>query len=196
VAIILASNSRRRTQILENLGLDFFPHPPSPVSEENVLNDLSKRLSERLITLAKAKGAGVIDHHPRHLVVTADTVVVLDEQVFGKPRDRDDAVRMLAALSGKTHRVMTAVCVQRSQPPVDLSGVETTLVVFRDLSQEEIALYVDSVQPYDTAGAYAIQDRGGLLVEKIDGCYFNVIGLPVGLLMDLLRKAGPQDAAG
>jgi len=190
VAIILASNSRRRNQILENLGLDFFPHPPSPVDEEVILNGSSASLPERLIALAKAKGAGVMDHHPNHLVVTADTVVVLGDRVLGKPRDRDDALRMLGDLSGKTHKVMTAVSIQRADPPLNLAGVETTDVTFRALSPEAVAHYVDTVGPYDMAGAYAIQDMGGLLVKKIDGCYFNVVGLPVGLLLDLLKQAG------
>ena len=115
-----------------------------------------------------------------------------DGQLLGKPKDTDDAARMLAFLSGAVHAVMTGVCVLRQQADElrFFQEVEITKVHFRSLTEEEIAAYLASGEPFDKAGAYGIQGLGGLLVERIEGCYYNVVGLPLVKTMQLLRKCG------
>lgn len=120
------------------------------------------------------------------IVVTADTVVILGNQILNKPQDRPEAIRMLTALSGKTHTVMTGVCVLSKER--EMAFDDTTEVTFKKLSQEEIEFYVDTYKPFDKAGAYGAQDFIGMIaIEKIEGSYFNVMGLPIHRVYQTLR---------
>lgn len=141
------------------------------------------RPEEIALTNACRKALSVAREHPRALVIGADTVVALGRRLFGKPRDRRDAVRMLAALSGKTHEVVTAVCLAGARLEV---FADRTLVTFRRLTPRAIAAYLDRVHVLDKAGAYAIQERGDALVRRIAGSFTNVVGLPVERLRTAL----------
>ena len=126
---------------------------------------------------------------PGSLVLGADTVVVIDGETLGKPADLDDAARMLRLLSGRTHQVHTGVCLVRAPDVVEAQKHETTLVTFRELDEEEIRTYVESGEPMDKAGAYAVQGVASKFVTRISGCYSNVVGLPVALVYEILKKA-------
>jgi septum formation protein len=143
---------------------------------------------ERAESNARLKAADVASQHPDAIVIGADTVVTIDGDVLEKPADDDEAVRFLKKLSGREHSVATGVAVRRDAKGVDLFARETTLVRFRELSDEDIANYVASGEGRDKAGAYAVQGIGAALVHSINGCFYNVVGLPVPLLFDLLRK--------
>ena len=138
---------------------------------------------------ARRKARAVWDLHPGSVVLGADTIVYKDGRVLGKPRDHQDAKRMIALLSGSWHEVYTGVCVigenGREEVKCDISSVH-----FSPLSQEEISRYAESQEPMDKAGAYALQGKGGLFVDRIEGSYSNVIGLPMALVKDMLLSAG------
>jgi len=124
------------------------------------------------------------------LIIAADTIVVLDDIILGKPTNKEEAYQFLTQLSGRAHQVMTAVCVKNLATGFCDVRVETTLVYFRDLKPEEINAYISTNEPYDKAGGYAIQGRGALLVKRIEGCYFNVVGLPLTTLSEMLKDQG------
>lgn len=183
--IILASKSPRRRELLSLLGVEF-----SVVSEdidETVNEDLPVESEIKRLSLEKAKAvagkAGEGD-----VIIAADTVVVLDDRVFGKPESGVDAKRMLRALSGKTHKVITGVTVLCGGRADTRAAV--TEVTFRDLSDKEIEAYVATGDPFDKAGGYALQGISCIFVKGISGDHFNVYGLPVGLLADMLRGSG------
>lgn len=138
--------------------------------------------------LAREKGRVIAARHPEAVVLSADTIVVIDDAVLGKPVDGPDAARMLRRLSGRTHTVFTAVAVTREG--ITHSGVEGVTVTFRQLSDRLIEEYVRTGEPMDKAGAYGIQGYGATMVERIDGDYFAVMGLALGRLIDLVRRAG------
>ncbi len=183
--IILASSSPRRQSLLENLGICF-----STIStniDESFLPQESPRNAVRRLARLKAERAIPLLRE-NCLLIAADTIVVLDGQVMGKPGSKDDALEMLTQLSGRCHEVITAICI-RTAGGCEVED-ETTRVYFRHLSEEEIRAYVASGEPADKAGAYGIQGRGGLLVQRIEGCYFNVVGLPMSRLYLMLKKQG------
>ncbi len=183
--IILASSSPRRQSLLKNLGICF-----STIStniDESFLPQESPRNAVRRLARLKAERAVPVLREDC-LLLAADTIVVLDGQVMGKPGSEDDALEMLTQLSGRCHEVITAICI-RTAGECEVED-ETTRVYFRHLSEEEIRAYVASGEPADKAGAYGIQGRGGLLVDKIEGCYFNVVGLPMSRLYLMLKKHG------
>lgn len=183
--IILASSSPRRQSLLENLGICF-----STIStniDESFLPQESPRNAVRRLARLKAERAIPLLRE-NCLLIAADTIVVLDGQVMGKPGSKDDALEMLTQLSGRCHEVITAICI-RTAGGCEVED-ETTRVYFRHLSKEEIKAYVASGEPADKAGAYGIQGRGGLLVQRIEGCYFNVVGLPMSRLYLMLKKQG------
>jgi len=122
------------------------------------------------------------------LVLGADTIVVAGGEILGKPADSADAARMLRRLSGETHRVITGVCLARAPARVEALCHETTFVTFRRLDEEEIAEYVASGEPLDKAGAYGIQGLASIFITRVEGCYFNVVGLPVAMVYDLLKN--------
>ena len=182
--LILASNSPRRAELLDRLGLHFTIRP-SHVEEDAIPGETPAEHAERL---AREKAAAVASLHPTALVIGSDTIVVLDGEVLGKPRDEDEAVQMLTRLSGREHRVMTGVAVAHGDRI--LSGLETVRVVFRELSEAECREYAATGEPLDKAGAYGIQGYGSAIVDSIEGDYFAVMGLPVVRMLGLLRGFG------
>lgn len=187
--LILASGSPRRRELLEAAGLSF-EVIPSPAEE---IHDASLGMAGLCEENARIKAAAV--SVPGALVIAADTLVFIDGEPLGKPRDMAEAARMLGRLSGRAHQVCTGVCV------VDAGGKAKTFhavteVVFRDLGEADISEYLSLTQPLDKAGAYGIQDRGELIVEGISGGYDNVMGLPVEAVLDALAEIGLPMARG
>jgi len=181
VALILASGSPRRRALLEELGFEPVVRIPD-IDETPFPGEAPGPYVERL---AIAKGAAV-EAGTNDLVISADTIVTLDGQLLGKPTDDADAAVMLHQLSGRTHQVMTGVAVRTSDRTE--SFVEATIVHFAELTQDEIEWYIDTGEPHDKAGAYAIQGRGGAFVTAIEGSYDNVIGLPRFRLRTILTS--------
>lgn len=182
--VILASSSPRRLQLLQQIGIEAEVHPAA-------FDELSTGKMADEVVLANAVGkcqAVCAAYGDKVPVIAADTVVVLDGKILGKPRDAADAVRMLTELSGRTHKVLTGVAV--SFQGRQLAEVCETEVIFRTLTAAEIADYVATGEPLDKAGAYGIQGRGAVFVEKINGCYNNVVGLPLTRLHLMLAKLG------
>ncbi len=183
LSLILASSSPRREKILETMGLAFAVI--SADVDESLREDESA--ADMVVRLAVAKTAAIAAQ-PGQIIIGADTAVVLNEKIFGKPVDAGDALRMLLELSGRTHQVMTGVAVATS------AGVQSELCVsdvrFREISPDEAQRYWQSGEPRGKAGAYAIQGRGGVFVEAIMGSYTSVVGLPVFEAARLLRDAG------
>jgi len=182
--LILASASPRRRELLSRAGWDFAVRPSAL---EEVLRpgespeDFARRAaSDKALAVAASAP-------PKALVLGADTVVVAGDEVLGKPADPADAARMLRALSGATHCVITGVCLVSAPHRIEAVRCETTLVTFRRLDEEEIADYLASGEPFDKAGAYGIQGLASKFVTRIEGCYFNVVGLPVALVYDILK---------
>lgn len=165
------------------LGLEFEVQP-SQVDETGEEGDPRVLVQE----LALKKAREVAGRAGDAIVIGADTVVVLESHILGKPVDEADAARMLQLLSGRTHQVMTGLAVLGCGEP--LVGVEVTDVRFRELRPAEIEAYIATGEPMDKAGAYAIQGRGSVMIEGIRGCYFNVVGLPVSKLAGMLRHCG------
>ena len=186
--IVLASQSPRRQELIRLITEEFSVMVPEFDESEVMAAGMPADKTVELLALGKAKAArDTFGAVPERVYVGGDTVVVSPEgEIMGKPRDREDAVRMLKNLSGTTHRVITGVALVSDEKEHSFSV--STEVTFFHLSDEEIAAYVDSDEPYDKAGAYGIQVRGGLFVEKISGDYTNVVGLPIAVLNKELRK--------
>ncbi len=182
----LASTSPRRREILEAQGIDF-EIVPVDVDETPIPGESPHDLVVRL-AVAKAEAAGA----RAALVLGADTVVVVDDLILGKPADEADCLAMLAALSGRRHQVLTGVALRTPQGTRTL--VSETNVYFREISRDEAVAYWQSGEPCDKAGAYAIQDRGGAFVERIEGSYSGVVGLPDSETVELLAAAGIEVA--
>jgi septum formation protein len=180
--LILASASPRRKEILSNMGYEFEVNPSGV--EEVVHHHMTPE--ETATDLARQKAEDIARRYPEDLVMGADTIVVLDDTVLGKPLDNDDAVRMLRELRGREHQVITGVALIQGQKEHCFSV--TTRVWMIDSSEELLSAYVLSGEPLDKAGSYGIQGKGALLVEKIDGDYFNVVGLPIQKIARLLEK--------
>ncbi|SBW11238.1 putative septum formation protein [uncultured Eubacteriales bacterium] len=184
--IILASQSPRRKELLERMGISPFK-TISPNIDEHVFDDLPPEQMVR--ALSSEKASAIISHvGPNDIVIAADTVVALDGAVLGKPLDDLDAFKMLSALSGMRHQVYTGVTVCRGEERV--TEHEVTDVFFRELSESEIECYVKTGEPLDKAGAYGVQGYGALLVERIIGDHYNVMGLPVCRLGQILTRFG------
>jgi septum formation protein len=181
--LILASASPRRAELLRNAGIPFTV-VPAHVREEPLPHETPLDYAQRL---ARDKALAIFASHPEDAVLGADTVVVVDEHLLEKPTDADDAARMLRLLSGRTHQVITGVCVLAQG--FERSEAEVTQVRFSQLSGDEIAAYVSTGEPMDKAGAYAIQGIASRWAERIEGCYFNVVGLPLPRVYRLLRAA-------
>jgi len=184
--IILASNSPRRRELLTQIGLTFTVAPAD--ADESVLPGEAPEAYAVRVALDKARIAA--ERAGEGIVIAADTIVVIGDSILGKPADVRDAERMLMSLAGKEHRVVTALAVIDSASSRSLTRISVTKVWFRDLTVREIAAYVATGEPMDKAGAYGIQERGALLVERIEGCYSNVVGLPLSLLGEMLREFG------
>lgn len=178
--MILASQSPRRIELMRDAGFDITVLP-ADIDESPQPGEPPLALVERLAR-AKASASREAARSGDETIVAADTIVVLDGAILGKPSDRADAQRMLRALSGRTHQVATGVCIARG--PVLTSFVEVTDVTFYELEDDEIEAYVASGEPMDKAGAYGIQGaRGRMLVKRIDGDFYNVVGLPIACLV-------------
>jgi len=190
--LILASTSPRRAEILRDAGIVFdicVPH----IEEARLPHEAAGKMVARLAE-AKARAAAESsgEKNPA-IIIGADTAVELDGEIFGKPRDAADAREMLSYLSGRTHYVVTGIYVLRLPDGAARSAVETTAVTFARLDQKEIDAYVASGEPLDKAGGYAIQGRAGRYIPRIEGCYFNVVGLPLARLYALLGELGWRD---
>ena len=184
--IILASQSPRRKDLLSQIGLKF-EVDPSNYQEDMSLKMDPKELAEYL-SLGKAKD--VAQRHKDSIIIAGDTFCVLDKEVLGKPKTKENAKAMLQKLSGRTHSIITGFAIIDTETKKQISKSVETKVYFRNISEKEIDTYIDSGEPMDFAGAYAIQHLGGLFVEKIDGDYFNIVGLPILPLTIELKNFG------
>ena len=185
MALILASSSPRRHQLLRNAGISFEVRP-AHLNEDWLPGESAEEYVRRL---AEAKALEVARSAPTGTVVlAADTAVEINGEILGKPLDAADAARMLRLLSGTKHRVLTGVCV--ASPPGQRKAleVETTVVTFRSLADDEIQDYIASGEPLDKAGGYGVQGLASKFVTRIEGCYFNVVGLPVALVDRLIKS--------
>ena len=192
--LILASASPRRAEILRNAGYAFEIRPAGV--DETLLagedaEDYVRRLAD---TKARIAAEAAASSGKRAIVLGADTVVVAQRQILGKPENAADARRMLRLLSGRRHEVLTGVSFVAIPDGPRISHVETTLVFFAELSESDVEEYVATGEPLDKAGAYGIQGIGGKFVEKIEGCYFNVMGLPLSRVRTTLHKFGWSNA--
>lgn len=185
-AIILASNSPRRRELLRQVGIEFTA-APAVVDERRMTDEQPEAYALRV---ASEKARAAAEKSGSGIVIAADTIVVLDDLVLGKPSDVRDAERMLGVLSGRAHRVVTGLVVLDAETGRTASRTAETMVWFRKLTDGDIRSYAASGEPLDKAGAYGIQGLGALLVEKIEGCYFNVVGLPLSALSELLADFG------
>jgi nucleoside triphosphate pyrophosphatase len=180
--LILASASPRRAELLRNAGIAFAVEP-AHVPERPLPNEPPSQYAQRL---AHDKAQAIFANHSDDVVLGADTIVVVEEHLLEKPRDDEDAARMLRLLSGRTHQVITGVCLVAlgfEQTEAEITGVR-----FSPLTENEIASYVSTRESMDKAGAYAIQGVASRWVERIDGCYFNVVGLPVPRVYRMMRE--------
>ncbi|MCE5198696.1 Maf family protein [bacterium] len=191
VDVILASASPRRKELL-SLIFETFRVIPSEFDESLVPGDLPPK--EHVVYSSLMKARDVAARHPDSLVIGADTVVVADETILGKPTDAGDAGCMLRLLSGRTHQVYTGFTVVYGG--IERTGHECTDVTFRELSDEIISRYIASGEPMDKAGAYAIQGKGAVLITSINGDYFNVVGLPIYKLSSILEEFGVEVLGG
>jgi len=191
--LVLASASPRRQELLRNAGIPFVAQP-TDIPEVPHQGEAPRAFAERM---AREKALAVFRERPDDLVFGADTIVVVGPEILGKPRDDADAVRMLRMLSGRTHQVITGVCLAGPQPRTrgheGGSGFEdvrseTTFVTMDTLSSDDIRSYISTGEPMDKAGAYAIQGRASRWVSRIEGDYFNVVGLPVSLVYRMLNE--------
>jgi len=184
VTLILASASPRRADLLRQVGLEFTVIKPEV--DESITN--GEDPEEIVVTLAQKKALDVARRLESGFVLAADTIVVYDKTILGKPADGDEARRMLKFLSGKEHRVYSGLALYDLAGGGFQKGVSETRVWMKPLEEEHINRYVESGEPLDKAGAYGIQGRGAIFVEKIEGCYFNVVGLPLSLLFEMLTR--------
>ena len=182
--LILASSSPRRRRILKGLDLEFVIEPPG--TDENTKN--GETPEDHVVRLAGMKAAEIARRHAEGTVLGADTIVIIDGAMLGKPSDPPDAVRMLKAISGRWHEVLTGLAVIRCSDGATVRGFERTKVLVRELSESEIDGYVAGGEPMDKAGSYAIQECGAAVVSRVDGCFYNVVGLPVVRLSLLLKE--------
>lgn len=180
--LILASKSPRRKELLSIITTNFEIKPA--VGEENADENLPPE--EYVKCLATDKASEIAEQYPEDTVIGSDTVVAANGEILGKPKDADDAKRMLTLLSGTRHSVFTGVCIIKNGEKTVFC--EETKVKFFELTEAEVDAYIATKEPFDKAGAYGIQDKGATLVEGIDGDYYNVMGLPVGRLYRVLKS--------
>ncbi|HEY1271293.1 MAG TPA: Maf family protein [Terriglobales bacterium] len=186
--LILASASPRRQELLRSAGIEFKVHP-TDIPEVPQAGEPPVACAQRL---AQEKAEAIAAQYPGDVILGADTIVVVDREMLGKPRDAADAARMLRLLSGRAHEVITGVCLLGTQPagsggsPFTDTRAETTKVVMDPLTEQDIALYVASGEPMDKAGAYAIQGIASRWISRIEGDYSTVVGLPVAVVYRML----------
>ncbi|MGD0181843.1 MAG: Maf family protein [Terriglobales bacterium] len=193
--LVLASASPRRQELLRNAGIAFVVKP-TDIPEVPRAAEAPRAFAERM---AREKALTVFRQRPDDFVLGADTIVIVDAEILGKPRDAADAARMLRLLSGRRHQVTTGVCLVGPQPRTENRQLEagfedvrseTTIVAVAALSDDDIRSYISTSEPMDKAGAYAIQGRASRWIPHIEGDYFNVVGLPVSLVYKMLRERG------
>ena len=183
--MILASNSQRRQEILKDAGFNF------RVITSNIEEISDKEnVIERILDIAEKKLEQIAKNNVNEFILAADTVVELDKNIFGKPKDREEAFKFLKLLSGKIHRVITAYVFKNISKNILIREVVISEVKFFDLDDETINWYLDTGEPFDKAGAYGIQGYGRVLVEKIDGDYYSIMGFPISNFLKNLRKIG------
>lgn len=194
ITLVLASSSPRRQELIATLGLPVHIKPshadettPSDWTPDRVVEQLSLRKAQEVAgSLEAAEGV-------RRIVVGSDTIVALEGEIMGKPKDAEDAKRMLRLLSGRSHEVYTGVtCLEAGPGGKTITSHRVTKVRFRTLTEEQIGRYVATGEPLDKAGAYGIQEKGALLVDAIEGCFFTVVGLPLSLLAEMLEPFGVE----
>ncbi len=181
--IILASKSPRRKQLLELAEIDF----------EIITKDTDERyplgmaIEEVPVYIAMLKAKDIQADYANRKILAADTIVVLNDKIIGKPKDREDAIKILSSLSGKVHTVITGVVILENETVIQFS--DSTEVEFHSIAKQEIEYYIDTYKPYDKAGAYAIQEWiGAIAIKKINGCFYNVMGLPVSRVVEVIRN--------
>ena len=183
---ILASSSPRRRELLSSIGVEF-DVIPSHIPEEHQRGEAPE---EYVARLSREKAEAVATKHPDRWVIAADTTVLLGDQLLEKPVDRDDAARMLATIAGKTHIVYTGVTLEQRAKRYRETRVAESEVRMLALSPSDIEWYVATGEPLDKAGAYAVQGVGSMFIDSIHGSYTNVVGLPLALLFQMMRRAG------
>ena len=183
--MILASNSQRRQEILKDAGFNF------RVITSNIEETSDKKIiTEKILDIAEKKLEQIAKNNVNEFILAADTVVELDKNIFGKPKDREEAFKFLKLLSGKIHRAITAYVFKNISKNILIREVVISEVKFFDLDDETINWYLDTGEPFDKAGAYGIQGYGRVLVEKIDGDYYSIMGFPISNFLKNLRKIG------
>ena len=183
--MILASNSQRRQEILKDAGFNF----TVITADIEEISD-KKNITEKILDIAEKKLESIAKNNINEFILAADTVVELDKNIFGKPKDREEAFKFLKLLSGKIHRVITAYVFKNISKNILIREVVISEVKFFDLDDETINWYLDTGEPFDKAGAYGIQGYGRVLVEKIDGDYYSIMGFPISNFLKNLRKIG------
>ena len=183
--MILASASPRRKEILENFGFSF------KTIVKNIDETSNKtRAEDKILEIAEKKARAAAIDFPDENVIGADTVVVVDGKILGKPKDKKEAFSMLKSLSGRSHEVITAFSFININKNISYSDYEITKVYFKNLTDDEINWYINTKEPMDKAGAYGIQGKGAFFVEKIEGDFFSVMGFPLGKFVRFLNKTG------
>ncbi|MFA4815606.1 MAG: Maf family protein [Candidatus Gracilibacteria bacterium] len=183
IKLILASRSPRRHELLKSIGLDFQVDPATTFKE---INSKTRPAHELVVANAEGKAEEVAQRHPGELVLGVDTVGAFQDHVLEKPKDKEDAFRMLKMLQGQTHEVLTGLCLTNGHKKI--THVESTHITFLPLSDEEIRWYIKTGEPMDKAASYAAQGIGALFIQKIEGDYFNVVGLPLHRLNLMLKE--------
>lgn len=186
--LILASGSPRRAEILTSVGWEF-TKDVADIDETELLGELPEDYVQRL---AREKAEVVAAKYDDGIVLGADTTVVIDRQIIGKPADLADAKRMLKMLSGSWHEVLTGVALVKTENPTSVVGLQKTRVKFVEMTDQEIEFLAEYGEPLDKAGAYAVQAQAALFIEEIEGDYWNVVGLPVSLVYRLMQKLSWQ----
>ena len=184
--IILASESPRRQALLHQIGMDFTVII-SGIDEDISIDLPPNQLAEHF---AREKAHAVALNYPNQLVIGADTIVVFDGQILGKPKDNEHSYQMLSTLSGNTHQVITGVALQLRDKNLDETFHSVTNVTFNTLSDIDIYYYIETYNPFDKAGSYGIQDWFAVFVKHIDGCFYNVMGLPLAKFWKQINKLG------
>jgi septum formation protein len=184
--IILASASPRRKALLQQIGL------PCKVVPSNIIEKLNPRLKPRgqVEQLALEKAMSIAEKYPQSIIIAADTVVVMRDEIIGKPISREDAKRILEKLSGKSHTVITGFSIIDTQLHRKVTKSIESTVFMKKLTKKDIEKYIDTNEPMDKAGGYGIQEKGGVFIERIEGDYFNVVGLPISALIEELKRFG------
>lgn len=182
--IILASNSPRRKQLLDMIGFEFTVQP-SAVDEDLHLELIPEDFVQHY---AREKSLDIANQNSAHIVIGADTIVVLNNKILGKPNNEDESYKMLKSLSGQTHSVYTGVSFNQINTEISETFFEQTKVTFTELSDEDILFYIKTYKPLDKAGSYGIQDRFAVFVQRIEGCFYNVMGFPIAAFYNRYKK--------